>query len=234
MSVINIGADQVWAYFQKKKASLLENLVQIAENPDRDVAVFLSAVVESGKEYPDIIVNISCEDFYEETCLDEDDCYDTVTQIYKKYISDIGKKEEETPINKKETNDKDGKNISQKENNDIKKSINMTKYDENLYYYNPFPNLNNPILFIAIISFHHKKGSIIEFTYPSKEELLKNNENLSYLIDNSGKTKENLINELFFQLTCVYLPDGIHASNRDTQFFIIQDYKYPLYGISCY
>ena len=40
--------------------------------------------------------------------------------------------------------------------------------------------------------------------------------------------------KLFFQLTCVCLPDGIHASNRDTQFFIIQDYKYPLYGISCY
>ena len=120
--------------------------------------------------------------------------------------------------------------IKGKDSSELAKKI----YDENIYYYNPFPNLNKPILFIAIISFHHKKGSIIEYTYPSKEELLKNNEDLSFLIENSDKTKENLIDDLFFQLTCVCLPDGIHASNRDTQFFIIQDYKYPLYGISCY
>ena len=64
--------------------------------------------------------------------------------------------------------------------------------------------------------------------------MIKSNKNISLLIKNSAKTKENLIDDLFFQLTCVCLPDGIHASNRDTQFFIIQDYKYPLYGISCY
>jgi len=146
----------------------------------------------------------------------------------------FGKANAETAINKNEINDKDDMDLSQNVNKKNNNEIKVTKYDENLYYYNPFPNLNNPILFIAIISFHHKKGSIVEYTYPSKEELLKNNENLSYLIGNSGKTKENLIDELFFQLTCVCLPDGIHASNRDTQFFIIQDYKYPLYGISCY
>ena len=129
------------------------------------------------------------------------------------------------------------KNNSNNINNKINENNNkITKkdYDENLYYYNPFPNLNKPILFIAVISFHHKKGSIIEYTYPSKEDLLKNNENVSYLIENSNKTKENFLDDLFFQLTCVCLPDGIHASNKDTQFFIIQDYKYPLYGISCY
>ena len=134
------------------------------------------------------------------------------------------KKEPENSINKN-----DNKNLGSY-NIDIKKK----EYDESLFYYNTFPNLNKPILFIAIISFHHKKGSIVEYTYPSKEELLKNNENLSILIGNTGKTEENLIDDLFFQLTCVCLPDGIHASNRDTQFFIIQDFKYPLYGISCY
>ena len=118
--------------------------------------------------------------------------------------------------------------------NEISNNILQKKYDENLYYYNSFPDLSSPILFIAIISFHHKKGSIIEYTYPSKEDLIKSNKNISLLIKNSAKTKENLIDDLFFQLTCVCLPDGIHASNRDTQFFIIQDYKYPLYGISCY
>lgn len=125
---------------------------------------------------------------------------------------------------------------NQNENAKIKNNIENKKkeYDKNLYYYNPFPNLNKPILFIAIISFHHKKGSIVEYTYPSKEDLLKDNDNLTFLIEDTGKTKEQLLDDLFFQLTCLCLPDGIHASNRDTQFFIIQDYKYPLFGISCY
>ena len=144
----------------------------------------------------------------------------------------------EPNVNIKDEKNNEIKNNSENTNNNIIENNNneITKkdYDENLYYYNPFPNLNKPILFIAIISFHHKKGSIIEYTYPSKEDLLNNNENISYLIENSNKTKENFLDDLFFQLTCVCLPDGIHASNKDTQFFIIQDYKYPLYGISCY
>ena len=122
------------------------------------------------------------------------------------------------------------KQISDKINNNILEK----QYDSNIYYYNKFPDLSTPILFIAIVSFHHKKGSIVEYTYPSKEDILKKDKIISYLIENTKKTKENLIDELFYQLTCVCLPDGIHASNRDTQFFLIQDYKYPLYGISCY
>ena len=142
------------------------------------------------------------------------------------------KEEEEKQISNEIKNNSG--NINNKINDNNNNETTKKDYDENLYYYNPFPNLNKPILFIAIISFHHKKGSIIEYTYPSKEDLLKNNENISFLIENSNKTKENFLDDLFFQLTCVCLPDGIHASNKDTQFFIIQDYKYPLYGISCY
>ena len=40
--------------------------------------------------------------------------------------------------------------------------------------------------------------------------------------------------DLFQKLTYICLPDGIHCTKSDTQFFIIQDYNYPLYGISCY
>ena len=140
------------------------------------------------------------------------------------------------PISKSDNNEiiinsnSETKNIQ----NNINKNEFQKKYEPNLYYYNSFPDLSSPILFIAIVSFHHKKGSIVEYTYPSKDDLIKNNKIIPYLIENTSKTKENLIDELFFQLTCVCLPDGIHASNRDTQFFIIQDYKYPLFGISCY
>ena len=155
----------------------------------------------------------------------------------KKNVITINQEEK----NKFKKEEKENKNEiiinNNKNNNNNKKEINniiQKEYDPNLYYYNSFPDLNSPILFIAIVSFHHKKGSIVEYTYPSKEDLIKNNNIIPSLIDNTNKTKENLLDELFFQLTCVCLPDGIHASNRDTQFFIIQDYKYPLYGISCY
>ena len=164
-----------------------------------------------------------------------DEKYTSITNRVS-LLSNLISKTNENKFDKAEINKNEikGKDSDINDNIENNTDIKLSKYDENLYYYNPFPNLNHPILFVAIISFHHKKGSIVEYTYPSKEELLKNNENLSYLIENSDKTKENLIDDLFFQLTCVCLPDGIHASNRDTQFFIIQDYKYPLYGISCY
>ena len=136
-------------------------------------------------------------------------------------------------LDKNEININKNIEIKNNSNNLINNEL-QKKYEPNLYYYNSFPDLSSPILFIAIVSFHHKKGSIVEYTYPSKDELIKNNKIIQYLIENTAKTKENIIDELFFQLTCVCLPDGIHASNRDTQFFIIQDYKYPLFGISCY
>ena len=155
--------------------------------------------------------------------LDEENFFDNIKEVPEIIINNE-KKESEKVTNQ---NDEINKENNNKEN--VKK-----EYDKNLYYYNSFPNLDKPILFIAIISFHHKKGSIVEYTYPSKEDLLKNDKNLSLLIENTEKTKENLLDDIFFQLTCVCLPDGIHASNRDTQFFIIQDYKDPLYGIACY
>ena len=88
---------------------------------------------------------------------------------------------------------KENTNINENKIIDIKEK----DYDPNLFYYNPFPNLNKPILFIAIVSFHHKKGSIVEYTYPSKDELLKNNPIISYFIENSEKTKKILSTNYF-------------------------------------
>ena len=117
---------------------------------------------------------------------------------------------------------------------DLDTFLNEDDDDNNsLYYYEPFPSLESPILLIALISFHHKKGSIIEYSYPPKE-LINKNVNIPYLIKNRNITIDKFIEDLFQQLTCVCLPDGVHATQSDTQFFIIQDYNYPLYGISCY
>ena len=116
--------------------------------------------------------------------------------------------------------------------NSINNQIINSKKDS-FYYYDPFPSLQSPILLIALISFHHKKGSIIEYSYPPKEVLHKNS-NISYLIKNKKLTIEKFVEDLFQKLTYICLPDGIHCTKSDTQFFIIQDYDFPLYGISCY
>ena len=93
--------------------------------------------------------------------------------------------------------------------------------------------MQSPILLIALISFHHKKGSILEYSFPPKESIHKS-PNISYLIENKNTSIEKFVEDLFQKLTYICLPDGIHCTKSDTQFFIIQDYNYPLYGISCY
>lgn len=117
--------------------------------------------------------------------------------------------------------------------NDNSEDSNDNNKDNSLYYYDPFPSLSSPILLIALISFHHKKGSIIEYCYPPRE-LINKNENISYLIGNKNLSTEKFVEGLLQQLTYICLPDGVHCTKNDTQFFIIQDYNYPLYGISCY
>ena len=121
----------------------------------------------------------------------------------------------------------------QNNNNSQKYDINLIQKNKSFYYYDPFPFLQSPILLIALISFHHKKGSIIEYSFPPKESLHKNS-NISYLIENKNISIEKFVEDLFQKLTYICLPDGIHCTKSDTQFFIIQDYNYPLYGISCY
>ena len=121
----------------------------------------------------------------------------------------------------------------QNNNNSQKYDINLVQKNKLFYYYDPFPSLQSPILLIALISFHHKKGSIIEYSFPPKESLHKNS-NISYLIENKNISIEKFVEDLFQKLTYICLPDGIHCTKSDTQFFIIQDYNYPLYGISCY
>ena len=123
------------------------------------------------------------------------------------YISKLNIKKDEdkgennsTNLNTNNTNLKNGNNTNSKFEN----------VENDLYYYIKFPNESSPILFIAIIYFHHKKGSIIEYTYPSKEDLIKNNKNIELLLDENKKlTTENIIDDIFNQLTNFCLPDII-------------------------
>ena len=65
------------------------------------------------------------------------------------------------------------------------------------YYHTPPPTNTPPILMIAIITFHHKKGSVVEFTYPSKEELLSPQNNSLPSLDNKLLPSKELGHSLF-------------------------------------
>ena len=98
---------------------------------------------------------------------------------------------------------------------------------------------SNPILYIAVVSFNHKKGAIIEFTYPDKDELLEKNEESklffeSLIKDDNSLTKEKIFDNINNQLTYLCMPDGAHSLTSDSQFFLIQNFSKILFGISCY
>jgi len=123
--------------------------------------------------------------------------------------------------------------------------INEEKYNSEFSplnkYYKKEHHSSNPILYIAVVSFNQKKGSIIEFTYPDKTELLEKNEAsklfFESLINNEDKkcdTVEKVFDNINNQLTYLCMPDGAHSLTSDSQFFLIQNFKKILFGISCY
>jgi hypothetical protein len=112
----------------------------------------------------------------------------------------------------------------------IKDEIIESKYFDNSYN---LPNENNGFLFLAIVSFHQKHGSLVECTYPSREIILKeHNEFLTSFIE--GKTAEQNLDEIFYKLSIYCLADGIHLTNRDNEIFFIQSEKKVLYCTSTY
>ena len=123
--------------------------------------------------------------------------------------------------------------------------VDENKYNSTLLplnkYYKKQSHTQNPILYIAVISFNQKKGSIIEFTYPEKEELLVKNKNtkefFESLIDNNNEqlnTTEKIFDNINNQLTYLCIPDGAHSLTSDSTFVLIQNFKKILFGISCY
>jgi hypothetical protein len=100
------------------------------------------------------------------------------------------------------------------------------------YYYKPNDSNDNPILLVAVVAFHHKKGSIIEYLHPNKEEIIKTH--YEYLTSISDNQIDKTIDDILNQLTYFCLPDAVHNTNEDSQFFFIQNFKTILYGISCY
>ena len=121
-------------------------------------------------------------------------------------------------------------------------TINEEKYNSEFAplnkYYKREPNSSNPILYIAVVSFNQKKGSIIEFTYPEKNELFEQNklffDSLIINTDENLNTAEKVFDNINYQLTYLCITDGAHSLTSDSQFFIIQNFPKILFGISCY
>ena len=124
-------------------------------------------------------------------------------------------------------------------------TINEEKYNSEFIplnkYYKKEENSSNPILYIAVVSFNQKKGSVIEFTYPDKTQLLEQNESSKLLFEslviNKDKkldTIEKVFDNINNQLTYLCMPDGVHSLTSDSQFFLVQNFARILYGISCY
>ena len=127
-------------------------------------------------------------------------------------------------------------NLIKKEKNSIIKENFNEKYENayDLVFNNGNKYNNNHILFIALITFHHKLGGIIECTFPPKEEIIYNEE-LRSLIDNEKFiSPDSIIEFISNNLINNCLIDGIHLSDNDTNFFFIHDFKKPLYCLSYY
>ena len=89
-----------------------------------------------------------------------------------------------------------------------------------------------------MIAFHHKKGSIVEHTFPSKENIINKNktflEELISFKDSKINTIDEAVEDILNQLTYLCLPDMVHTTNEDAQFFFIQNFKNLIFGTSCY
>ena len=130
------------------------------------------------------------------------------------------------------------------EKDKINEKINYEEYELN--YSPPLNNNNenkeiiesNNILYLALVSFHQKKGSVVELTYPSLDDIKNNPSNdLLSLIDESSENNKNIestINTINSQLINYSLMDGIHLMDNDTQIYFLHNLKKPIYCLSYY
>ena len=127
--------------------------------------------------------------------------------------------------------------LIKKDKNDIIKENDNGKYENAYDLIDKTENNNNEqILFLALITFHHKQGSVVECTFPSKEEII-SNELMNSLIDKNNekiKTKELALDYILNNLVNYCLIDGIHLADKDSNFFFIHDFPKILYCFSYY
>ena len=130
--------------------------------------------------------------------------------------------------------------LLKKNDSEISSETNYGKYELS---YNPLSNNDNiiesnNILYLALVSFHQKKGSVIELTFPSMDNLINEpNDDLKNLIEENNPNNNNIesiLNNINGQLVNYSLMDGIHLVDNDTQIYFLHNFKKPIYCLSYY
>ena len=132
-------------------------------------------------------------------------------------------------------------------NLDKEKIEKITNYEEYELNYTSPSTINkeneeitesNNILYLALVSFHQKMGSVIELTYPSLDDMKNNpSKDLLSLIDEKSEKNNNIestIDSINSHIINYSLMDGIHLVNTDTQIYFLHNLKKPIYCLSYY
>ena len=128
-------------------------------------------------------------------------------------------------------------NLIKKDKDTIMKENNNGKYENAYDLINTKENNNNDqILFLALITFHHKQGGVVECTFPPKEKIISSGK-LDELVDKNNEkinSKELVLDFILNILVNNCLIDGIHLVDTDSNFFFIHDLNKIIYCLSYY
>ena len=128
-------------------------------------------------------------------------------------------------------------NLIKKDKETIMKENNNGKYENAYDLINTKENNNNDqILFLALITFHHKQGGVVECTFPPKEKIISSGK-LDELVDKNNEkvnSKELVLDFILNILVNNCLIDGIHLVDTDSNFFFIHDLNKIIYCLSYY
>ena len=128
-------------------------------------------------------------------------------------------------------------NLIKKDKDTIMKENNNGKYENAFDLINAKENNNNDqILFLALITFHHKQGGVVECTFPPKEKIISSGK-LDELVDKNNEkinSKELVLDFILNILVNNCLIDGIHLVDTDSNFFFIHDLNKIIYCLSYY
>ena len=127
-------------------------------------------------------------------------------------------------------------NLIKKDKETIMKENDNGKYGNAFDLINTKDNNNDQILFLALITFHHKQGGMVECTFPPREKII-SGDKLDGLIDKNNEkinSKELVLDFILNNLVNYCLIDGIHLVDTDSNLFFIHDLNKIIYCFSYY
>ncbi|XP_075676212.1 late secretory pathway protein AVL9 homolog [Dermatophagoides pteronyssinus] len=133
--------------------------------------------------------------------------------------------------------------------------MNQSKSNESIQIDQDNNQSNCSILYVMVVGFHHKKGCLIDYCYPSLPKSCTNSSNnnnnnnnesnCDKITNNSTTTNELQLNQqdliklpdCWKSLPSLAIPDGAHNFERDSVYFHLPDLFDPtrtVFGVACY